>query len=119
MKKSLKAASRTPGRPEWLIDEAWPFSVDRLDDHGLDVAYTDIGTGPTLVFVNVGMWSILWRDIIGCLQDRYRCITLDAPGCGLSGPARTKVDLVAAADAIDGLVRTLDLVDIALVVHDL
>jgi len=112
-------ASRDPARPEWLTEDAWPFPMHHLDCHGASVAYTDVGTGPTLVFVNVGMWSILWRDVIGRLSDGYRCITLDAPGCGLSEPARTKVDLVVAADAIDQVVRQLDLVDITLVVHDL
>ncbi len=108
-----------PHRPEWLTTEAWPFTLSRLDVNGADVSYTDIGAGPTLVFVNVGMWSIVWRDVIATLCDRYRCIALDAPGCGLSARPPSGVDLVVAADAIDVLVQTLDLVDITLVAHDL
>ena len=106
-------------RPDWLATTVWPHRVRTLDVADATVAYTDVGTGPTLLFVHVGMWSILWRDTIERLGDRYRCVTLDAPGSGLSQPGSGSVSLTAAADAVDALVRSLDLGDLTLVVHDL
>lgn len=113
------ALSTDEPRPEWLDIEAWPHSIREVHCNGVPVRFSDTGTGPTLLFVHVGMWSIVWRDVIARLQDRYRCVALDAPGCGLSGAPLSKIDLRSAADAIDAVVRELDLVDITLVVHDL
>jgi haloalkane dehalogenase len=59
----------------------------------------------------------VWRDVLAHLSASFRCITLDAPGTGLT--ANGTVGLREAADAVDGLVTTLDLHDITLVVHDL
>lgn len=106
-------------RPAWLTETAWPHSIQHLDLDGAAVAYTDVGTGPTLLFVHVGMWSILWRDVINELQGRYRCVTLDAPGCGLSQRPAGRLRLDHAAAAVNLVVEELDLTDITLVVHDL
>lgn len=108
-----------PVRPDWLTDHAWPFPLRQLVHDGQTLAYTDTGTGPTLLFVHVGMWSILWRDVIGSLSHRYRCVTLDAPGNGLSTSRPGPLSFEPSADAVDLLVTTLDLTDITLVVHDL
>jgi haloalkane dehalogenase len=107
-------------RPAWLDEHAWPFPTEALAQSGATIAYTDTGTGPVLVFVHVGLWSIIWRDVITRLSDRYRCITLDAPGTGLSSePAAAVPDFTSAAGAVNAVVRTLDLRDLTLVVHDL
>ena len=106
-------------RPKWLTGPVWPHSGSTIDVNGAAVSYTDVGTGPTLLFVHVGAWSILWRDVIELLRHHYRCVAFDAPGCGLSERPAGTLTLAAAADAIDTLVRSLDLVDITLVVHDL
>ena len=105
-------------RPDWLTTLVWPQSVHHVRVDGTDIAYTDVGAGPTLLFVHVGMWSILWRDIIDQLQGRYRCVTLDAPGCGLSERPSGTLTLENAA-AVSAVVAELDLTDITLVVHDL
>ncbi len=107
-------------RPEWLSHDEWPFSITSLASGDHTLAVTDTGgTGPTLLFVHVGMWSILWRDLLVELaNDGYRCVTLDPPGSGLTaGPS--KVSITAAADAIDSVVQDLGLDDITLVIHDL
>jgi haloalkane dehalogenase len=110
----------TNPRPAWLDEHAWPFPIQALNHAGATIAYTDTGTGPVLVFVHVGLWSIVWRDAITCLCDRFRCITLDVPGTGLSPePAAGRPDFTAAAGALDAVVRTLDLRDLTLVLHDL
>jgi pimeloyl-ACP methyl ester carboxylesterase len=105
-------------RPEWLSWDSYPFAVQILPDG--DVAYIDEGDGPLLLFVHVGMWSIVWRDVIVRLRDRYRCIAIDAPGTGLSPAPSTRPPTIAdAANAVDRVVRHLGLDDFALVFHDL
>jgi haloalkane dehalogenase len=102
-----------------LTDAAWPFTPRALDAGATTVSYTDVGDGPVLLLVNVGMWSIVWLDVIRRLAPPFRCVTLDVPGTGLSAPPPGRPTLATAADAIDTLVRALDLTDITLVVHDL
>jgi haloalkane dehalogenase len=105
-------------RPDWLTDDAWPFPVHALVGEDHTIAYTDVGEGPTLLLVHTGMWSFVWRDIIADLARDFRCVTLDAPGTGLSS-GTGRVDLTMSSTAIDALVRHLDLRDIVLVLHDL
>jgi len=118
MNNSATTTSSSTIRPDWLTDAAWPYPVQRMAGCAGTISYTDVGTGPVLLFVHTGMWSILWRDVIDGLRDRFRCVTLDSPGCGLSDAAG-RVDLTIAADAVDAVVRRLDLADLTLVVHDL
>lgn len=118
MTTALTTDSTVGSRPDWLTTEAWPFSLTTITAGAHQLSVTDVGEGPTLLVVHVGMWSILWRDVLIELQKSFRCITLDAPGNGLtSGP--TKVNINQAAEAIDVLVQKLDLDDITLVFHDL
>ena len=105
-------------RPSWLTVDEWPFPLRGLEVGGRRIAYTDTGEGPALLLVHTGMWSFVWRDVIGRLADRFRVVTLDAPGTGLSDGS-AQVDFAVAADAVDALVRCLDLDDIVLVFHDL
>lgn len=87
---------------------------------GARVAFTDVGRGPVLVFVHTGFWSFIWRDVMLRLMRDFRCVTFDAPGTGLSErlPA-SRIDLGGASRALTAVVRTLDLDEITLVVHDL
>ena len=105
-------------RPEWLSYEIWPFPLTTITTGENHLSITDVGEGPTLLIVHVGMWSILWRDVLAKLQSDFRCVTLDAPANGLTtGP--NKVDMVQAAAAVDAVVQHLALDDITLVFHDL
>ena len=112
------APARLVDRPDWLTDGAWPYPVHALSFGDDTIAYTDVGDGPTLLLVHTGMWSFVWRDVIADLARDFRCVTLDAPGTGLSS-STGRVDLTASSQAIDTLVRHLDLRDIVLVLHDL
>ncbi|MBC7307267.1 MAG: alpha/beta hydrolase, partial [Dietzia sp.] len=81
------------------------------------MVYTDTGgDGPVVLFVHVGLWSLLWKDLIQELSPTHRCITLDVPGSGLSDPA--PATLAAASASIGQLIERLDLRDVTLVVHD-
>lgn len=105
-------------RPDWLTRDCWPFPLTNITSGGHELSVSDIGEGPTLLIVHVGMWSILWRDVLIELQATFRCITLDAPGNGLT-VGTSQVDVEQAANAIDAVVQHLRLDDITLVFHDL
>lgn len=107
-------------RPDWLPRSTWPFALRSLQVDRDHVAYTDVGTGPVLVFAHAGMWSFLWRDVILALAADYRCITFDPLGSGLSDRvAPDRIDLAVVTDTIASLHDHLDLHDVTLVLHDL
>ncbi len=105
-------------RPAWLTAEHWPFPTADLVTPVGRIAVTDIGSGPTLLFVHVGSWSFVWRDLLLELSPQYRCITLDAPGSGLSGHPHSPVSLRGAAGAVGSVIEALDLRAITMIMHD-
>ncbi len=121
------AARHTPPtpsttRPTWLHDTVWPWTPQQLTTAHGPISYTDTGGqgGPAVLLVHVGMWSFVWRDLMrGLTSTGYRCVSLDAPGTGLSATGTARPAIGVAADAIDTLVRVLDLRDFVLVTHDL
>jgi pimeloyl-ACP methyl ester carboxylesterase len=105
--------------PRWLPPSAWPWQTHMLS-HGRDrIAVTDTGQGPPLVFVHVGSWSFVWRDVLLRLQNDFRCVTIDAPGCGLSDRVSTPPTLAQAGDAVTAVIDALQLRDFTMVAHDL
>lgn len=110
----------SPVVPDWLTTEVWPFPTRRLTVAGRGVAVTDVGEGPVLLFCHAGQWSFLWRDLVAALADRYRCVTFDPPGFGLSDrvPA-DDLTLEMVGEVIGGIIDDLDLRDVTLVMHDL
>src|SRR6201993_5620612 len=108
----------TLDRPGWLPSSAWPWQPSALDHAGGRIAVTDIGSGPTLLFVHVGSWSFVWRDVLLRLQKDFRCIAVDAPGCGLSDRVSSPT-LAQAGGALIAVIDALQLRDVTLVAHDL
>jgi pimeloyl-ACP methyl ester carboxylesterase len=108
----------TLDRPSWLPSSAWPWDTYALDRPEGRIAVTDTGHGPTLLFVHVGSWSYVWRDVVLRLQNDFRCVTIDAPGCGLSDRLRGPT-LARAGDAVIAVIDALQLRDVTLVAHDL
>jgi haloalkane dehalogenase len=107
-------------RPDWLDAEVWPFPVKTLHTGNGRVAYTDVGSGPPLLFLNAPQWSMVWRDTMVLLRDEFRCIALDAPGLGLSDRVEPDLQhLGTVRDAVVSLVDHLGLTKATLVVHDL
>jgi pimeloyl-ACP methyl ester carboxylesterase len=108
----------TLDRPNWLPSSAWPWETHTLSHSLGRIAVTDTGRGPTLLFVHVGSWSFVWRDVLLRLQNEFRCVTIDAPGSGLSDrqPSPT---LAQAGEAVTRVIDSLELRDINLVAHDL
>lgn len=108
-------------RPDWLAESVWPFPLRLVDVGGRRVVVTDTGgPGPVLLFCHAGMWSLLWRGLIGELASTYRCVAFDPPGSGLS--ERVPADeqhLTTVARTTGAVLEHLDLRDCTLVLHDL
>jgi pimeloyl-ACP methyl ester carboxylesterase len=85
-----------------------------------EIAYVDVGKGPTALFVHgVIMSSYLWGNVIEALAGERRCIALDLP---VHGRTRIKPgqELTAAAQAevIEGFCDALGLEEFDLVAND-
>lgn len=84
-----------------------------LQRNEVQVRILEAGGGPPIVFVHgVTNSGTSWATLMQRL-DRFRCIALDRPGCGLSDPLPTTLDgdgLPAHADTL--LVDVLDALDL-------
>lgn len=106
-------------RPGWLPTTSWSWEARALQVGSDRIAVTDIGHGPTLLFVHVGSWSFVWRDVLADLHTSFRCIVIDPPGSGLSDRVDRAPTLEDAARVVTAVVDALDLHNITLVAHDL
>jgi haloalkane dehalogenase len=112
--------AREPGRPAWVPEQLYPFQSQYAQIDGADVHYVAEGSGPPLLLLHGNpTWSFLYREIIGALRDRFRCIALDYPGFGLSR-ARAGYGFTPAEHArvVEELVLELDLRDVTMMVQD-
>src|SRR5690349_23306338 len=85
-----------------------------------EISYIDIGTGPAALFVHgVATNAHLWRNVIGGLAERRRCIALDLPLHGRS-PVADEQDLSLAALAVvlEDFCDALGLTGVDLVAND-
>jgi haloalkane dehalogenase len=84
------------------------------------LAYTDVGSGPPLVFLHGNPTSArLYRHLIGALTPAYRCVAPDYLGFGRSeAPSSFSYRPAAHATLVERLLRALGLTDITLVLHD-
>jgi pimeloyl-ACP methyl ester carboxylesterase len=91
-------------------------TMDVLDSY---MAYLDVGTGPAVLFLHGNpMSSYLWRNIIPHVSDQVRCIAPDLIGMGRSGKPDIDYRFADHVRYLDAFVGTLDLTDLALVIHD-
>jgi pimeloyl-ACP methyl ester carboxylesterase len=104
----------------WTPPPTSSFSNRSVDIDGQQIRYVDEGKGPLLLFVDAGTGSVLWRDVIVRLRDRFRCVALDLPSANPSlATDRERLDFAAPSRILESFVRTLDLNDLTLVLHDL
>lgn len=81
----------TPAAPDdeqwrsWGIDPSWSRRIDAggLSWHAIERS-PDRPIGTIVCVHGNPTWSILWRDLLVRLGDRYRVIALDQPGMGFS-----------------------------------
>lgn len=84
------------------------------------MAYTDVGTGPPIVFLHGNPTSArLYRHLIEALAAEYRCIAPDYLGFGRSeAPNSFSYRPQAHAALVESLLLQLDLTNVTLVLHD-
>jgi haloalkane dehalogenase len=103
---------------------AAPLSKSHVVVNGKRMAYHDVGSGDSIVFLHGNPTSsYLWRNIIPHLSDSYRCVAPDLIGMGDSEPlddvGPDSYRFVEHREYLDGLLDQLDLGDrITLVIHD-
>ncbi len=92
--------------------------------HGKQMAYHEVGSGDTVVFLHGNPTSsYLWRNVIPHLSDSYRCVAPDLVGMGDSEPTGDEgphaYRFVDHREHLDGLLDQLDIGDrVTLVIHD-
>ncbi len=65
------------------IETNHPAKKQKVDVHGLEMAYVEIGSGEPILFLHGNPTSsYLWRNIMPHLADRARCIAPDLVGMG-------------------------------------
>jgi haloalkane dehalogenase len=118
---SVSERTRSDGRPAWLPYREYPFESRFLQLEGDRVHYIDEGSGPVLLLVHAGpSWSFVFRGVVARLRDRFRCVSLDFPGSGLSPAAPgSEVTLASASRVLERFVKALDLRNVTLVAHDI
>lgn len=98
---------------------AWPYRRWYVTIDDSDIVYTDEGSGPPLLLVHDGLCSYLWVHLIDRLRGRFRVLTLDFPGSGLSPASTRPVSLESDSLVLETLVDSLGLESCTLVAHDL
>jgi pimeloyl-ACP methyl ester carboxylesterase len=86
----------------------------QLDRTGVEVRVQEVGEGPPVVLVHGASNSgVSWAGLVARL-DRFRCIVLDRPGCGLSPPHPTGFGDMAQFEAFSDalVVDVLDALDL-------
>lgn len=84
--------------------------MDRVEVRGLQIAYRRAGRGPPLMLVHGAPGDgRVWGRQLDDLADSFDVIAWDAPGCGESEDPPESFRLPDYADALAGLIATLDL----------
>ncbi len=102
------------------LAEEYPFEPKSLELGSNRMSYLDEGEGQTVLMLHGNpTWSFYYRKLILGLRDRYRVITPDHIGCGLSSkPQDYDYRLQNHISNLEKLIEHLGLDDITLVMHD-
>lgn len=78
-----------------------------------------LGTAPVLLLLHgTGASCHSWRAVMPQLADRYTLIAPDLPGHAFTGSVRdAQMTLPGMADAVDGLIQTMDIAPAAIIGH--
>ncbi|MDT5045640.1 MAG: hypothetical protein QOG75_1493, partial [Mycobacterium sp.] len=96
------------------------MTTQKVRVDGLDIEYTDTGTGPTVLFVHgVYVTGALWNDVVAELGNGFRCVAPTWP-LGAHSTSTDGADLgaEAAARRIVHFMEQLDLTDVTVVAND-
>jgi len=96
------------------------LSTESVHVDGLEIEYTDTGSGPVVLFVHgVYVTGALWDDVVDELGDGFRRIVPTWPLGAHSTPSRgADLGAEAAARRIVHFVEALDLHDVIVVAND-
>lgn len=116
---SLKATDNLQAI-DWINRQLYPFQSRFIDIDGHKVHYIDEGQGAIILFSHPPIgWSFMYRDMIRCLRQQFRCIAIDYPGFG---PSKEKPgftpSLEKQAFILQQFIQELQLRDIILLGHD-
>ena len=106
-----------------MVAQLMPYRAHYLGDEGRRQHFLDEGDGPPVVMVHGNpTWCFYYRNLVGRLRDRFRCIVPDHIGCGRSDAPKDSDYGYTLEDRVDDLERLLDERvpegPIDLVVHD-
>ena len=101
--------------------QAWADSGRFVDAGGHRLFVVERGQGPVLLLVHgFPTSSYDFRAMMALLSASYRCIAFDFPGFGLSDkPVAYSYSLFQQADAVEALLRALDVSAASIVCHDM
>jgi len=87
---------------------------------GVDIAYTDTGSGPTILFVHgVYVTGALWNDVVSELGGGFRCVVPTWPlGAHSTPTGGADIGAEATARRIVHFIEALDLRDVTVVAND-
>lgn len=88
---------------------------------GRQLFVVEAGQGPTLLFLHGFPTSCFdWRELIGLLSSKFRCVAFDFPGFGLSDkPDDYSYSLFQQADHVEALANELRITEAHVVSHDM
>src|SRR5690349_17028223 len=120
MSTPFRLTRETLDASPWFNAREYPFASHYADLGAGKMHYLDEGKGEPVVFVHgTPSWSFEYRDVVAGLRDRYRCITMDHLGFGLSErPAGWGYTVAGHAANLEEFVGRLGLERFTLVVHD-
>lgn len=106
------------------ISAEFPFTKERIEVHGRQMAYVDVGAGDPIVFLHGNPTSsYLWRNVIPHLVGLGRCVAPDLIGMGdsdkLTGAGPDSYRFVDHRYYLDELLHALGISErVTFVVHD-
>jgi pimeloyl-ACP methyl ester carboxylesterase len=96
------------------------MTIERVRVDGLDIEYSDTGSGPTVLFVHgVYVTGAVWNDVVADLGEGFRCVTPTWPLGAHSTPAAgADLGVEAAVQRIVHFMEALDLTEVTVVAND-
>lgn len=96
------------------------MTIKRVRVDGLNVEYTDTGTGPAIVFVHgVYVTGAVWNDVVAALGDGFRCVVPTWPLGAHSTPTEgADLRAEAATQRIVHFMEALELNDVTVIAND-
>lgn len=110
-----------PGtRPAWVTQKLFPFESRFISVAGHNIHYIDEGKEPIILLLHGNpAWSFLFRKVIAQLSTKFRCVSLDYPGFGLSHAADGYDFLPSShAQIVAAFIEKLSLRNVILAVSD-